>query len=169
MPTWGCYCCRGDGGEGCGWGWRLFEARRLLNFPPNRMGAYSRQELIWGWALNRINTLFVLNRVRVPNPQRLIHTKILEELSPGLVRGEINLLHFLGVEGNFPTTQYVHWPKSGARQNTFHFCISYLNLPIKQRFASIAPISRRKQDWKVLIVDVMVQLSYFIQLTYREK
>ena len=29
-----------------GGGGRLFEAGRLLNFPPNRMGAYSRRELI---------------------------------------------------------------------------------------------------------------------------
>ena len=38
---------------------RLFEAGRLLTFPTYRVGAYSRWALIRGWALNRINTVFV--------------------------------------------------------------------------------------------------------------
>ena len=36
---------------------RLFEAERLLTFSAFRMGAYSRWELIRGWALIRINTV----------------------------------------------------------------------------------------------------------------
>ena len=53
-----------------GWGWtliwnwlrrggggRLFKAGRLLTFSTFRMGAYSRQALIRGWALIRINTV----------------------------------------------------------------------------------------------------------------
>ena len=39
------------------WGWRLFEAGRLLTFSAFRMGAYSRWALIRGWALIRINTV----------------------------------------------------------------------------------------------------------------
>ena len=69
-------------GRVVGGGGRLFEAGRLLNFPPNRMGAYSRRELIWGWALNRINTVFVLNRVRVSNPQRLTYGRVIPGLGP---------------------------------------------------------------------------------------
>ena len=42
---------------GGGWGGRLFEAGHLLTFPAFRMGAYSRWELIRGWALIRINTV----------------------------------------------------------------------------------------------------------------
>ena len=40
-----------------GWGWRLFEAGRLLTFSAFRMGTYSRWVLIRGWALTRINTV----------------------------------------------------------------------------------------------------------------
>ena len=40
-----------------GWGWRLFEAGRLLTFSAFRMGTYSRWALIRGWALTRINTV----------------------------------------------------------------------------------------------------------------
>ncbi len=40
-------------------GGSLFEAGRLLTFPINRVGAYSRWALIRGWALNRINMVFV--------------------------------------------------------------------------------------------------------------
>ena len=43
----------GVGGE------RLFEGGRLLNFSAFRMGAYSRWALIQGWALIRINTVFL--------------------------------------------------------------------------------------------------------------
>ena len=45
-------------GREVGWGGRLFEAGRLLNFSAFRMGAYSRWALIRGWALIRINTVF---------------------------------------------------------------------------------------------------------------
>ena len=41
-----------------GLGERLFEAGRLLTFSAFRMGAYSRWELIQGWALIRINTVY---------------------------------------------------------------------------------------------------------------
>ena len=44
-------------GREVGWGGRLFEAGRLLNFSAFRMGAYSRWSLIRGWALIRINTV----------------------------------------------------------------------------------------------------------------
>ena len=46
--------------EGGGWGgdYRLFETGRLLTFFAFRMGAYSRWELIRGWALIRISTVF---------------------------------------------------------------------------------------------------------------
>ena len=44
-------------GRKLGWGRRLFEAGRLLNFSAFRMGAYSRLALIRGWALIRINTV----------------------------------------------------------------------------------------------------------------
>ena len=40
-------------------GGRLFEAGRLLTFSAFRMGAYSRWALIRGWALIRINTVYV--------------------------------------------------------------------------------------------------------------
>ena len=40
-------------------GGRLFEAGRLLTFSAFRMGAYSRWALIRGWALIRINTVFL--------------------------------------------------------------------------------------------------------------
>ena len=43
------------------WGGRLFEAGRLLPFSAFRMGAYSRWALNRGWALIRINTVFVAN------------------------------------------------------------------------------------------------------------
>ena len=39
------------------WGGRLCEAGRLLTFSAFRMGAYSRWALILGWALIRINTV----------------------------------------------------------------------------------------------------------------
>ena len=45
--------------EGVGWGGRLFEAGRLLTFSAFRMGAYSRWALIRGWALIRINMVYV--------------------------------------------------------------------------------------------------------------
>ena len=48
-------------GEGWGRGGRLFEAGRLLTFSAFRMGAYSRWALIRGWALIRINTVFIKN------------------------------------------------------------------------------------------------------------
>ena len=41
------------------WGGRLFEAGRLLTFSAFRMGAYSRWALIRGWALIRINTVWL--------------------------------------------------------------------------------------------------------------
>ena len=44
-------------GREVGWGRRLFEAGRLLNFSAFRMGAYSRWALIRAWALIRINTV----------------------------------------------------------------------------------------------------------------
>ena len=50
--------------EGVGWGGRLFEAERLLNFSAFRMGAYSRWALIRGWALNRINTVSRKNKTK---------------------------------------------------------------------------------------------------------
>ena len=53
-------------GGGGGGGGRLFEAGRLLTFPTYRAGAYSRRALIRGWALNRINTVFV-NRANLVN------------------------------------------------------------------------------------------------------
>ena len=43
--------------RGWGEGGRLFESGRLLTFSAFRMGAYSRWELIRGWALIRINTV----------------------------------------------------------------------------------------------------------------
>ena len=43
-------------GVGCGC---LFEAGHLLSFSAFRMGAYSRWALIRGWALIRINTVFL--------------------------------------------------------------------------------------------------------------
>ena len=43
-------------------GGRLFEAGRLLTFSAFGMGAYSRWALIRGWALIRINTVFVENK-----------------------------------------------------------------------------------------------------------
>ena len=42
-----------------GWGGCLFEAGRLLTFSAFRMGAYSRWALIRGWALIRINTVYI--------------------------------------------------------------------------------------------------------------
>ena len=51
----------GGGGGGRGHG-RLFEAGRLLTFSVFRMGAYSRWALIQGWALIRINTVFLMTR-----------------------------------------------------------------------------------------------------------
>ena len=45
--------------EGVGWGGRLFEAGRLLTFSAFRIGAYSRWAVIPGWALIRINTVFL--------------------------------------------------------------------------------------------------------------
>ena len=47
-------------GREVGWGGLLFEAGRLLTFSAFRMGAYSRWALIRGWALIRINTVFLL-------------------------------------------------------------------------------------------------------------
>ena len=44
---------------GGGGGGGLFEAGRLLTFSAFRMGAYSRWALIRGWALIRINTVFL--------------------------------------------------------------------------------------------------------------
>ena len=46
-------------GVGGKWGGRLFEAGRLLTFSAFRMGAYSRWALIRGWALIRINTVYI--------------------------------------------------------------------------------------------------------------
>ena len=46
-------------GRGSGWGGRLFEAGRLLTFSAFRMGAYSRWALIRGWALIRMNTVYM--------------------------------------------------------------------------------------------------------------
>ena len=43
------------------WGGRLFEAGRLLTFSVFSMGAYSRWALIRGWALIRINTVFIFS------------------------------------------------------------------------------------------------------------
>ena len=48
-------------GREVGWGGRLFEAGRLLNFSAFRMGAYSRWALIRGWALIRINTVHIVS------------------------------------------------------------------------------------------------------------
>ena len=48
-------------GVGGKWGGRLFEAGRLLTFSAFRMGAYSRWALIRGWALIRINTVFLVH------------------------------------------------------------------------------------------------------------
>ena len=63
-------------GRVVGVGKRLLETRRLLNFPPNRMGAYSRWALIWGWALNWINTVcskkVSYTKVLGPVPERPI-------------------------------------------------------------------------------------------------
>ena len=42
-----------------GWGGRLFETGRLLTFSAFRIGAYSRWAVIPGWALIRINTVFL--------------------------------------------------------------------------------------------------------------
>ena len=47
----------GEGGVGCGC---LFETERLLSFSAFRMGAYSRWALIRGWALIRINAIYVV-------------------------------------------------------------------------------------------------------------
>ena len=52
-------CMGGVRGKGVGWGGRLFEAGRLLTFSAFRMGAYSRWALIRGWALIRINTVYI--------------------------------------------------------------------------------------------------------------
>ena len=46
-------------GRALGWGGRLFEAGRLLTFSAFRIGAFSRWALIRGWALMRINTVFI--------------------------------------------------------------------------------------------------------------
>ena len=47
-------------------GGRLFEAGRLLTFSAFRMGAYSRWALIRGWAVIRINTVYInLNFTRL--------------------------------------------------------------------------------------------------------
>ena len=46
-------------GAGGRWGGRLFEAGRLLTFSAVRTGAYSRWAVIRGWALIRINTVFL--------------------------------------------------------------------------------------------------------------
>ena len=48
---------------GWGRGWRLFEAGRPLTSSAFRMGAYSRSSLIRGWALIRINTVYIIMRM----------------------------------------------------------------------------------------------------------
>ena len=53
------YLSLSGSGREVGWGGRLFEAGRLLNFSAFRMGAYSRWALIRGWALIRINTVII--------------------------------------------------------------------------------------------------------------
>ena len=53
------YLSLSGSGREVGWGGCLFEAGRLLTFSAFRMGAYSRWALIRGWALIRINTVFV--------------------------------------------------------------------------------------------------------------
>ena len=62
--------------EGAGWGGRLFEAGRLLTFSAFSMGAYSRWALIRGWALIRINTVFVfiIENLRLPKLSNMIFT-----------------------------------------------------------------------------------------------
>ena len=47
-------------GREVGWGGLLFEAGRLLTFSTFRMGVNSRWALIRGWALIRINTIYVI-------------------------------------------------------------------------------------------------------------
>lgn len=44
----------------------LFEAgyRYLLTFRPYRMGAYSRRVLIWGWVVNWINTVIMMQHLK---------------------------------------------------------------------------------------------------------
>ena len=49
---------------GGGLGRRLFETGRLLTFSTFRVGTYLTWALIRGWALNRINTLFIFFLVR---------------------------------------------------------------------------------------------------------
>ena len=56
----GAYLSLSLSGTAAGWGGRLFEAGRLLNFSAFRMGAYSRWALIRGWALIPINTVVIL-------------------------------------------------------------------------------------------------------------
>ena len=45
---------------GRGGGGRLFEVRRLLSFSAFGMGVFSRWALVRGWALIRINTVFII-------------------------------------------------------------------------------------------------------------
>ena len=52
---------------------RLFEAGRLLTFSAFRVGAYSRWALIRGWALIRINTVWMSSRKVKSRP--FIHSK----------------------------------------------------------------------------------------------
>ena len=52
-------CLSLSGKGGGGWGGRLFEAVRLSTFSAFRMGAYSRWALTRGWALIRINTVYI--------------------------------------------------------------------------------------------------------------
>ena len=54
------YLSLSGSGREVGWGGRLFEAGHLLTFSAFRMGAYSRWAPIRGWALIRINTVFVI-------------------------------------------------------------------------------------------------------------
>ena len=58
--------------SGKGRGGRLFEAGRLLTFSASRMGAYSRWALIRGWALIRINTVCVRQRMSQLNVTRIV-------------------------------------------------------------------------------------------------
>ena len=173
---------------GCGAGQGMVFVLSVLNSVYNSAQVYPKpvyksfvlngvyQGLCLKKAIYVFYQLLVLNRVRVSKPQGLTYTQILVECPRGLVPRERKFLHFLGVEGNFPTSTCVYWPESGACQNSFQFCISSLNLPIKRGFALIALIWGRKHDWKILVTivgsrlwyvknDVMVQLFYYIHLT----
>ena len=66
------YLSLSGSGREVGWGWRLFEAGRLLTFSTFRMGAYSRWALIRGWALIRINTVILPKMQSMPNNAHLL-------------------------------------------------------------------------------------------------